>query len=53
MFRRLIAETRFHIPVIFVVSLALYFPFLGARDFWGHENEYAEVTQVMLLERDF
>ena len=53
MFRRLIDDTRCHIPVIFVLSLLLYFPLLGARDFWGHENEYAEVTRVMLRERDF
>jgi len=53
MFRRLIDDTRCHIPVIFVLSLLLYPPLLGARDFWGHENEYAEVTRVMLRERDF
>jgi 4-amino-4-deoxy-L-arabinose transferase-like glycosyltransferase len=36
-----------------VLCLLLYFPFLGARDFWDHENEYAEVTRVMFLDGSF
>ena len=53
MLDRLIDDVRFHVPVIFALGLSLYFPFLGARDFWGHENDFAEVTRVMLLDGDF
>jgi 4-amino-4-deoxy-L-arabinose transferase-like glycosyltransferase len=44
---------RVQIHCLLLISLLLYFPFLGARDFWDDENQYAEIVRVMLLERKF
>lgn len=46
-------SSRLHVPVIFVLGLLIFFPLLGARDFWDHENEYAEITRVMLLDGNY
>ena len=43
-------QSRFHIPFLLSLCLLIFFPFLGARDFWGLENHYAEITRVMLVE---
>jgi 4-amino-4-deoxy-L-arabinose transferase-like glycosyltransferase len=53
MFRRVIDDRRFHIPILSSLCLLLYFPFLAARDFWEHENHYAEVTRIMLVEGNY
>ena len=53
MFRRVIDDTRFHTPILLSLCLLLYFPFLGARDFWEHENHYAEVTRIMFVEGNY
>jgi 4-amino-4-deoxy-L-arabinose transferase-like glycosyltransferase len=53
MLHRLLDSPRLHIPFLFLTCLLLYFPFLGARDFWDHENFYAEVARIMLLERNY
>ncbi|HEY2988236.1 MAG TPA: glycosyltransferase family 39 protein, partial [Candidatus Binatia bacterium] len=50
MFRRVLDHTRLHIPILVGICLLLYFTFLGARDFWQQENDYAEITRMMLLE---
>jgi 4-amino-4-deoxy-L-arabinose transferase-like glycosyltransferase len=49
MLNRVLNQPRLQIASILGVCLLLYFPFLGARDFWDQENMYAEVTRVMLL----
>jgi hypothetical protein len=46
-------SSRLHVPVIFVLGLLIFFPLLGVRDFWDHENEYAEITRVMLLDGNY
>lgn len=51
--QRVFDNPRLHVPVIFVVGLLIFFPLLGARDFWDHENEYAEITRVMLLDGNY
>lgn len=43
----------FHVVTLLGVSLLFFFPFLGARDFWELENQYAEVVRVMLLDGDY
>ena len=43
----------FHVAFIFLLCLVLYFLFLGARDFWEAENQYAEIVRVMLLDGDY
>ncbi|MGH7770516.1 MAG: ArnT family glycosyltransferase [Candidatus Binatia bacterium] len=53
MFRRAIDEPRFHVPILLSLCLLLYFPFLSARDLWEHENHYAEVTRIMLVEGSY
>src|SRR5688572_26841681 len=51
--QRVFDNLRLHVPVIFIVGLLIFFPLLGARDFWDHENEYAEITRVMLLDGNY
>jgi len=46
-------NSRLHVPIIFVVCALIFFPLLGGRDFWDHENEYAEITRVMLLDGNY
>jgi 4-amino-4-deoxy-L-arabinose transferase-like glycosyltransferase len=46
-------RSRFHVAYIFLLCLILYFLFLGARDFWEAENQYAEIVRVMLLDGDY
>jgi len=46
-------QLRVHVLALFALCLLLFFPFLGARDFWELENQYAEVVRVMLLEGDY
>lgn len=42
-----------HIRLILVLCLLLFFPFLAARDFWEHENLYAEVVRIMILDGNY
>jgi 4-amino-4-deoxy-L-arabinose transferase-like glycosyltransferase len=53
MFRRLLDKSHLHIPILLLICLILYFAFLGARDFWQQENDYAEVARIMLLEGNY
>jgi 4-amino-4-deoxy-L-arabinose transferase-like glycosyltransferase len=46
-------SSHFHFAVLLLVCLLLYFPLLGARDFWDFENRWAEVTRVMLLDGNY
>jgi len=39
--------------VVILLCLSLFFPFLGARDFWENESQYAEVIRIMLLDGDY
>jgi 4-amino-4-deoxy-L-arabinose transferase-like glycosyltransferase len=50
---RIFDDARLHIPILFLVCLFLYFPFLGARDFWHQENDYAEVVRIMLFASNY
>lgn len=49
----LLQRTRLHPPFLVLLAAALYFPFLGARDFWGLENMYAEAIRTMFLGGDY
>lgn len=51
--QQLFDNSCFHVPIILVLDLLIFFPLLGARDFWDHENEYAEITRIMLLDGNY
>src|SRR5574341_303801 len=53
MFQHLIDHPKLHIPCILLVCVLLYFALLASRDFWDHENDYAEITRVMLLDGEY
>ena len=53
MYRRMFEQPGLHIYCIVLLCLLLFVPFLGARDFWGLENEFAEVIRVMLLDGNY
>ena len=53
MLQQVVHDSRLHVPIIFTLGLLIFFPLLGARDFWGHENEYAEITRIMWLDGNY
>ncbi|MGH7854187.1 MAG: hypothetical protein ACREP3_12150 [Candidatus Binatia bacterium] len=53
MLQQAVHNSRLHVPIIFTLGSLIFFPLLGARDFWGHENEYAEITRIMLLDGNY
>lgn len=53
MLQQVVHNSRLHVPIIFTLGLLIFFPLLGARDFWGHENEYAEITRIMWLDGNY
>lgn len=50
MFLKYLDHSRFHVPALVALCLLLFFPFLGARDFWDIETQFAEVIRVMALD---
>lgn len=53
MLKRAFGHPHFHIQLLLALCLLLFFPFLGARDFWEHENQYAEVVRIMMLDGNY
>jgi 4-amino-4-deoxy-L-arabinose transferase-like glycosyltransferase len=46
-------QLQLHVLTLLALCALLFFPFLGARDFWELENRYAEVIRVMWLDGDY
>src|SRR5712692_3611155 len=53
MYRRMFEQPALHVYSIVTLCLILFVPFLGARDFWDLENEFAEVVRVMLIDGNY
>jgi 4-amino-4-deoxy-L-arabinose transferase-like glycosyltransferase len=53
LFKHMVDHPKLHIPFILLVCFLLYFALLGSRDFWNHENDYAEITRVMILDGEY
>jgi 4-amino-4-deoxy-L-arabinose transferase-like glycosyltransferase len=53
MHRHVIEDSSRHVFGLTVLCLLLYFPYLGARDFWDIETHFAEVIRVMVLDGNY
>ena len=53
MHRQLIEDYSRHVFALVVLCLVIYFPYLGARDFWDVETHFAEVIRVMALKGNY
>ena len=53
MLQHMVDHPKLHIPLIFLICVLLYFVFLASRDFWNHENDYAEITRIMILDGEY
>ena len=53
MHRQVIEDPSRHVFALTVLCLLLYFPYLGARDFWDIETHFAEAIRVMVLDGNY